>query len=408
MTGMDLDPQHWVPLPRRGARAATAIRRLPDDEALALSADEIAAVADGGPTVTRVTPASATTKGRAAVRFWHRAPTAGAVALAASGWWLPTPVDACDLRRVAGGWWTLAVDVPDDWQVSYRFVEHRGGGDPRWWEHGLRDPGGTAVPDATHPLRHAAGRGAESSVLRLPAAHRDWLSGTATEEPGACRPAGSPWQCWSWVTPAPPGTDLPLLVITDGRAHVEQLGTHCVLQAAVAAGELPPLAVLFVDSGPDRAGDLGVPGGQARWIGEALVPALREEGLRGPRLTSDAHRTLVAGSSFGGLTALFAVARAPGTIGAAIVQSPSLWRYRERALVEPLLDADRRHPLRLRLQAGTEEGLVPAAAALAADLGEGGVDADFAPRSGGHDWAWWVPGIVEAAADLLGPTRPSG
>lgn len=290
--------------------------------------------------------------------------------------------------------------MPEDWQVSYRFVEHRGDDDPQWWERGLRDPGGVAVPDATHPLCHAAGRGQLASVLRLPAADRAWLAGAETPEVRPCRPAGSPWQCWSW-TSAEGGDDLPLLVVTDGRAYVEELGTHRVLQAAVDGGVLPPLAALFVDSGPDRADDLGVPGGQARWIGQELVPSLRREGLHGGRITTDPGRTVVCGSSFGGLTALFAVARTPDVVAAAVVQSPSFWRYPEGALVPPLLAADRGHPLRLRLQAGTEEGLVPAAEAVTAALVEGGVDASLEPRSGGHDWAWWLPGIVDGAADLL-------
>lgn len=237
-------------------------------------------------------------------------------------------------------------------------------------------------------------------MLRLPAADRDWLAGVETPRPRRCRPASSPWQCWSWT--ASDGADsLPLLVVTDGRAHVEELGTHRVLQAAVDRGVLPPVAAIFLDSGPDRATDLGVPGGQARWIGEELVPALRREGVDGRRITTDPDRTVVCGSSFGGLTALFAAARTPDVVAAGVVQSPSFWRSPEGAFLPPLLAADRRHPLHLRLQAGTEEGLVPATEAVTVALVEGGVDATFAPRSGGHDWAWWVPGLVEGAADLL-------
>lgn len=393
MSGADLHPARWTPLPRPVDHAVTAVRRLPDDPS-SLGPDRIAVAAAGGPTVTDLG------EGRAAVRFWHHVPGATAVALVANGWWQPSPVDACDLTRVAGGWWTIAVDVPDDWQVSYRFVEHEGEADPQWWERGLRDPGGSAVPDATHSLRHAAGRGHLASVLRLPAVDRDWLVGAETTEPHPCRPASSPWQCWAWAAHGE-GEPLPLLVVTDGRAHVEELGTHRILQAAVDSGLLPPLAVLFVDSGPERAKHLGVPGGQARWVGEELLPVLRRDGVADTRISADPHETAVAGSSFGGLTALFAVARTPGDIGAAIVQSPSLWRYPEGAFVRPLLDADRERPLRLRFQAGTEEGLIPAAEALARELSGQRVDATFEPRSGGHDWAWWAPGLVEAVADLL-------
>lgn len=97
MTDASLAPEQWTPLPRNGSREQTPVRRLSDDDVLDLAADDIAARAAGGPTV------GDGSAGRAEVRFWHHAPDARAVALVASGWWFSTPVDACDLRPLAGG-----------------------------------------------------------------------------------------------------------------------------------------------------------------------------------------------------------------------------------------------------------------------------------------------------------------
>src|SRR5690606_11629305 len=153
-------------------------------------------------------------------------------------------------------------------------------------------------------------------------------------------------------------------IVTDGSQHTEGLCTPALLARAVTEGALPPLAAVFVEATAQRGEVLGVPGGHARWIAEQLVPRLRAEGLgdgaQRISVTSEAARTIISGSSFGGLTALVAAARSPEHRGAVIAQSTSLWRYPEGALVEPLARAARAHPLRLRLHAGRYEGSMPA------------------------------------------------
>ncbi|RMI43431.1 alpha/beta hydrolase-fold protein [Streptomyces triticirhizae] len=398
---MHLTDTDWQPLPRpAGPPRPVVVARVADPEAARLNGDAIArrVARAGGPEVVRRTAATAE------VRFWHHAPEATAVALSASGWWRPQAPDRCDLARVgATGWWTATFRVPADWQATYRFVEHRGATPPPWWKRGLRDPGAPTVADRHNPARHAAARGEDCAVVRVPGvARRPWLAAFATEGAPARElrtGAREPRVRW-WAAEC--DEPLPLLVVLDGEAHTERLATHRVLAGAVATGQLPPLAAVFVDSGPRRPEVLGVPGGRARWIGERLVPRLRRDGLDGRRLTADPARTVVTGSSFGGLTALFTVARTPEVVGAALAQSTSLWRYPERALLAPLVAADRGHRLRLRLQSGRYEGALPELADdLAVRLRERGVDATATVVSGGHDWAWWVPHAIEGAAELL-------
>lgn len=360
---------------------------------------------------------------RALVRFRHRAPAASAVALHASGWWWPDPVEACDLRPTGDGWWEGTFEVPADWRVSYGFALHHGEGEPPWWRTGLKAPGAEVVPDPANPRRHSAARGgAVRSLLSVPEDAPFTLDapaeGAAAGAPLQVLPPrpGEPRTLWWAPRPSDPGgaglaagAELPLLIVTDGLQHAEQLRTPALLARGVEAGVLPPLAAVFVDSTAQRGEVLGVPGGQARWIAEELVPRLRAEGLgSGPkrvRVTGEAARTVVTGSSFGGLTALFAVARAPQHIGAAIAQSASLWRYREGALEEPLRQAAQAHPLRLHLHAGRFEGSMPAMArqlcdALTAAQLEG-LEVSLAVHSGGHDWAWWQPVMLQELAMLL-------
>jgi enterochelin esterase family protein len=123
-------------------------------------------------------------------------------------------------------------------------------------------------------------------------------------------------------------------------------------------------------------------------------------------VSHDPRRTVVTGASFGGLTALFALARAPQSIGAASAQSVSLWRYPAGALAQPMADALTAGPLmpRIRLHAGRYEGSMGARARdLAEDLAQRtGHRVPVRMHSGGHDWAWWQPALIEDLIEFLG------
>lgn len=355
----------------------------------------------------------------ALVRFRHAARTARAVALQANGWWRPEPREACDLLPTGDGWWEGTFEVPSDWRATYGYVEHLDDGDPPWWEAGLRSPGAAVVSDLSNPRRHRAGRGgALRAVVSVPDDGPFTMGPAPDGEPSPLlhtldTTTQEPLTRWWASRPGDPGCEdldptapLPLLVVTDGLQHVDQLGTPAGLRRGVASGVLPPLAAVFVESGPRREEVLGVPGGHARWIAETLVPRLQEHGLGESRapvvVAEDAASTIITGSSFGALTALFALARAPQRIGAAIAQSTSLWRYAPGSLAGPLGRAGREHPLRLRLHAGRFEGTMSQQTRELVDaLQADGIDATSAVHSGGHDWAWWQPTMLHELASLL-------
>lgn len=364
--------------------------------------------------IQRLTADDPTPPGRARVSFRHHAPQARVVALQANGWWQPDPPRACDLEPVGDGWFTGSFAVPADWCCSYGFLEHEGRDDPPWWSHGLKSRGVDVVVDRTNPRRHSAGRAGERSLLDLVEGPPDAPAQEPVLHPGGPLDGGEgpDWQ-WSILTGVEetPAEDLPLLVLTDGEAH-RRLDTAGRLQSAVDAGRLQPLAVVLVDAGPDRAEQLGMPGAQAEWIATTLIPALQDGTGPLPRpVAADPARTVVSGSSFGSLTSLFALAHAPQRIGAVIAQSTSLWRFPEGALVTPLSRAVRANPrIRLRLQAGRYEGDMPSRSQDLVDtLVRQGADARLRVHSGGHDWAWWQPRMIDELADLLSdpPSAPS-
>lgn len=384
----------WLPLPRPRDNTTTAVPRVRPEPAPPPDCP------DGPRLIDRPTSTTAT------VQFVLTIPGATAAALLVGGWLNPDDPTACDLYRVPGtDRWSATFEVPGDWQVSYRIALHRGTDQPSWHSEGLRSVGATAIPDPANPARHTATRGAISSVLRLPGAgSRPWLQPPAPQTTSNMSPvrlplpSGSP-DVWSWA-PDRPADDLPTVVLFDGRAHVEGLGTHHVIQSAITAGVLPPLMLIMVDSGDRRAEVLGVPGGVVEFVGTELMPYLRETGLPDGRTASeDPSRVVVSGSSFGGLSALFTLARFSDSIGAAVAQSTSLWRYAPGSF-EAI--ASRFRGTTVRLQAGNFEGrMVEHSQHLAAVMSACDVDVECRAVSGGHDWAWWLPEMVTGIAEIL-------
>jgi enterochelin esterase-like enzyme len=418
----------WTPQPRPQGNPSPlpVVRRAPSRDLEGLSESELEDLARGGPQVLDVV---AEHPGWRWVRFMHRAPTATAVALCASGWWHPEPMDGLDLCRLRGtGWWVLEVASPRQWCVGYRFTEYAGDGAPPWWDTGLKNAHSTLelVADRANPLHLVVKQGAAVSRLHVPsrsALPEDvpapaealfshpwaWPSAHVGQVPTV---SGEP-RTWWWAPEdaAEEPEGLAVLVFFDGEEHVLRHETQRFLAAAIDEGLLPPVLAVFVESGERRAEVLGVPGGRAAWVTGTLVPRLAEHGLRRPdggriRISRDPRRRIVTGASFGGLSTLFAVAADPGTVGAGIVQSPSLWRFPGQRFDLVLRDAQRRRGrLRLSMAAGSFEGdMLPMARRLHSDCAAQGLDVgpEVRAMAGGHDWAWWIPDAVHEAARMLG------
>lgn len=128
----------------------------------------------------------------------------------------------------------------------------------------------------------------------------------------------------------------PLLLMFDGQNVFDDApsfagGWHAHRAVERLARTVPPPVIVGVDHGNEhRISELSpfsFGGRDAKlesflhWITSWLLPKLRRE----HRLTNDPRRVVVAGSSMGGLAALYAALRMPDVFGGAIAMSPSLW-----------------------------------------------------------------------------------
>lgn len=162
----------------------------------------------------------------------------------------------------------------------------------------------------------------------------------------------------------------PLAIFFDGQNLFDDEGTmaggwqlHTALQARADAGLTVPV-VVGLHHGPDRDAEMSpfdpYPGkrGQGKqlltWLHEELFPRL----LRKLRIENKPANTLVAGSSLGGLMALYALFHHPERYGKGLVMSPALWPGRFE-IIQALMVAKARAGAQLYLDHGQREGEPP-------------------------------------------------
>ncbi|MYR41882.1 enterochelin esterase [Streptomyces sp. SID5910] len=343
-----------------------------------------------------------------------------------------------DRGRLAG---SLLERVPgtDVWHLGLRLrADHRGSyrlaadispkeppTDPAALQQRLRSLSAHAAAD---PLNHrtVATRWqlADSSVFALPdAPPQPWAGRRGTVPAGRVErhrvPGAAPVgdrDAWVYL---PPGQDrsgepLPVVVLCDGDMWFGRLGLDGTLDALIADGALPPLAVVAPDAVDRRTRwrDLGGREPFVAFLADELLPWAAG---RWP-LTTDPGRTVVAGQSLGAMTALYAGLLRSDRFGAVLAQSASLWWrpglpppsgrkppvYGTPWLAARYAAAPAR-PVRVHLDVGLHEGsMVGHTRALYDTLRSAGYEVTRDEFNGGHDYACWHGALADGLVRLLG------
>lgn len=142
-----------------------------------------------------------------------------------------------------------------------------------------------------------------------------------------------------WVY-TPPGYDgargeYPFLLAFDGSDYTTggAMNVPTLLDSLVAARATPSFVAVMVDdgSGAARIAELGNSARFLRFLAEELIPWVREH----YRVTHDPRRTIVTGSSAGGLAAAYGGFARPDLFGNVLAQSGAFWRGAEGSNAPP-------------------------------------------------------------------------
>lgn len=212
----------------------------------------------------------------------------------------------------------------------------------------------------------------------------------------------------------PQSPDTVVLVMLDGVEYRQLVSLPTILDNLIADGQLPQVVVLFVDSidSTIRSHELTANPDFGQAIATELLPwAEQKLGLK-----TVPERTVIAGSSYGGLSASATSLAHPDRFGAAIAMSGSFWwsppgtpAADPRHIAAQVLKEERQ-PVRFFLSAGLFEygrsdrtaGILETSRQLRDLLQAKGYEVAYREYAAGHDYFAWQGVIGDGLLTLFG------
>ena len=215
----------------------------------------------------------------------------------------------------------------------------------------------------------------------------------------------------------PARKDTVLLFVFDADQYLERVPVPRMLDNMIAVGAVPPVVAVFV-ANPDRearARELPANPAFADFMAEELHPlVLKETGL-----AASAARTVLAGSSYGGLASATVAMRHPEVFGNVLSMSGSFWwspsgtPQDRQEHVAGLVAAGPALPLRFFLAAGLFEtgangtpGILETSRHLRDVLQAKGIPVTYRDYAGGHDYLVWQGVLPDGLIALFGRNPP--
>ncbi|MFD4934807.1 alpha/beta hydrolase-fold protein [Streptomyces virginiae] len=293
--------------------------------------------------------------------------------------------------------WYAEVSMPARLRVTYRFlVDGTAYADPFNPAGAGGDRSVAATPDAPAQPHWATGAGGADAVLPLPRARIRW----ASERLGGRRT----------VRVHPAGGGGPVVLLLDGDDWLYLHPAMTAFDSAVAAGEMPPVTLVFLPT-RDREAEFGCRPELWEAVRDELLPLVAESGV-----PADRDRLVVAGQSLGGLSAVYAALEFPDLVSRVACQSASLWWTPEAVKAADPLGGPvggsvaarlREHPdlsgLRIAFDVGEHETRMLPHCELVESLTErAGATVRTSRSASAHDRAGWRQALLRDVAWALG------
>ncbi|MGX1565191.1 alpha/beta hydrolase-fold protein [Streptomyces sp. NPDC055506] len=306
-------------------------------------------------------------------------------------WSEPVPLS----RWADSDCWYAEVRMPERLRVTYQFlVDDAAYADPFNPAGAGGDRSIAATPDAPEQP-HWPVVGADE-VLPLPLTRIRW----ASQRLGGRRT----------VRVHPVGGGGPVVLLLDGDDWLYLHPAMTAFESAVAAGELPPVTLVFLPA-KDRAEEFTCRAGLWEAVRDELLPLVAESGVR-----ADLGRLVVAGQSLGGLSAVYAALEFPELVSRVACQSGSFW-WQPGAMgaADPLggpvggviAERLREQPdlsgLRVAFDVGEHEArMLPHCELVEALAAQGGASVRVSRAASGHDRAGWRHALLRDVGWALG------
>ncbi|MGF6422459.1 enterochelin esterase-like enzyme [Lelliottia sp. 489] len=198
------------------------------------------------------------------------------------------------------------------------------------------------------------------------------------------------------------------LILFDGQIYQDEYHFANVLDGLIARHHLPPINVVFIDSldHARRGKELPPNPDYADFMAQELLPWLRGQGIALQR-----QKTVLAGSSYGGIASSWVALRYPYLFGNVLSLSGSYWWAPQEdapGWLTRQYQQSPTYPIRFWLQAGRFEtsgpggGIYRNTEKFEQVLREKGYRVSFHPWSSGHDYAAWCEALIHGMRDFTG------
>ncbi|HCT9710184.1 TPA: enterochelin esterase [Citrobacter werkmanii] len=272
-----------------------------------------------------------------------------------------------------------------------------------------------AIADPLNPQSWRGGRGHAVSALEMPDApvQPGWDQPAAPDCPAVCLQWHSARLCntrrvWVFTTGDDQPEARPLAILLDGQFWAQSMPVWPALASLTHRGDLPPAVYLLIDAIDTSHRSRELPCNADFWLAvqQELLPLVKAT----TAFSNDPQRTVVAGQSFGGLSALYAGLNWPARFGCVLSQSGSFWwphrgGHQDGAIVEQLKSGKVSvQGLRIVLEAGIREPIIfRANQALYAQLPSAPQSIFWRQVDGGHDALCWRGGLMQGLMTLWQP-----
>jgi len=211
-----------------------------------------------------------------------------------------------------------------------------------------------------------------------------------------------------------------LVVVFDESAYLAKVPTPAILDNLIAASKIPPtVAVLIANPTQDSRNKELPPNPEfADFLAKELLPWIHAR----YNVTNDPGKTVVAGSSLGGLAAVYAGYRHPEAFTNVLCQSGSFWWAPDHSAAVPdgvltetgwmakQFIASPKLALRFYLDAGSFEfdsngtggGILETSRDMRDVLLAKGYEVHYQQFVGGHDYLSWRGTFADGLMDLIG------
>jgi len=201
------------------------------------------------------------------------------------------------------------------------------------------------------------------------------------------------------------------LILFDGQIYQDDYHFANVLDGLIARHHLPPVNVVFIDSldHARRSKELPPNPAFADFMAHELLPWLRGQGVAMQR-----QKTVLAGSSYGGIASSWVALRYPRLFGNVLSLSGSYWwapKGEAPGWLTRQYQQSPQYPVHFWLQAGKFETTGPGGGIYRTTqdfeqvLREKGYRVSFHPWSSGHDYAAWCEALIHGMRDFMGLRR---